>query len=327
MTQSAKWLLKAAVSGAILAVILANVDFNAFVASISGASPSLLLLAFGVLFMENASIALAWREMLSAEGIRPPLLHTIRIQLIANFVGFAMPSSLGVDAVRGMGMASYIKDIGRALSSLIILRITGYAFLFLMASAAIWMYPNLLPDTPAMNIIGLAITAGAAGSVLCFAMSRLVLRLAKAVTSAFGAEWIYEKIEKNYSLFFSFLRSPRAMAAAFGGAMMTQVMRVTYIYVISSALGYDVQYAVFLVFVPVIAVILMAPVSISGIGVREGGYVMLFKYAGLTTTQALSLSALNFTLDIIMALCGGVIFWLGGNPAAAKKEDGEADVK
>jgi hypothetical protein len=56
----------------------------------------------------------------------------------------------------------------------------------------------------------------------------------------------------------------------------------------------------------------MLPVSMSGLGVREGAYVYLFAQAGVSTAQALAMSLLIYALRVAAGLVGGVLYALQG---------------
>jgi len=64
--------------------------------------------------------------------------------------------------------------------------------------------------------------------------------------------------------------------------------------------------------VPLISAVSMIPVSINGLGIREGAYVVLFGPLGLSPGQAMTLSVLFFMIVTAVSLMGGLIFALDG---------------
>jgi len=54
------------------------------------------------------------------------------------------------------------------------------------------------------------------------------------------------------------------------------------------------------------------PISIGGLGVREGIYVTLFGQVGLSAAQATVLSLGVYSLDVFTGLLGGMIYLLAG---------------
>jgi glycosyltransferase 2 family protein len=75
------------------------------------------------------------------------------------------------------------------------------------------------------------------------------------------------------------------------------------------SLGIEVPWIDLLVIITLISVITMLPVSLNGLGVREGSYVFFFKQLGIPVEIAVSVSLLFFFLVSISSLAGG-LFWL-----------------
>jgi glycosyltransferase 2 family protein len=75
------------------------------------------------------------------------------------------------------------------------------------------------------------------------------------------------------------------------------------------ALGIEVPWLELLVIITLISVITMLPVSLNGLGVREGSYVFFFNQLGVPNEMAIAVSLLFFTLVSLSSLVGG-LFWL-----------------
>ena len=68
----------------------------------------------------------------------------------------------------------------------------------------------------------------------------------------------------------------------------------------------------YFVYVPVIFVISMLPISVAGIGVREGSFVYFFSQVGASKPEAFSLSLAVFLQAVGLALLGGALYWMNG---------------
>ena len=64
----------------------------------------------------------------------------------------------------------------------------------------------------------------------------------------------------------------------------------------------------FIGFQPLAAVIASLPISIGGLGVREGVLVELFGRVGIIESQAFALSLLGYAAGITASLFGGIAF-------------------
>jgi hypothetical protein len=79
-----------------------------------------------------------------------------------------------------------------------------------------------------------------------------------------------------------------------------------------------------------VAVLAALPVTVSGLGVREGGYVFFLHRIGVPPADALSFGLAWFAILALGALPGGVLLALRGGTAKAvrsarAREGGEAD--
>ena len=68
---------------------------------------------------------------------------------------------------------------------------------------------------------------------------------------------------------------------------------------------------------PQLSLAMVVPVSINGVGVREGGLALMLKPAGVSTDAAVAIGLLWFLANIVTGLIGGVLFLLDRRPSAA----------
>lgn len=310
--KSKTWLLKLIVSGGIITLILTQVDIPAFLKAIVTANPLWLAGVLALIYMEQMVVAFSWRAMLSTKGFNLPFKPVLDILLVSNFIGFVMPSSMGSDVVKVVSLSRYISNTAEALSSLVVFRGVGYIMLFGIAATAAALFPGRLPDAPVIELTTMAVTALAALFVAGFFFSTPMTRAGAVVLDWFGRDGLKAKLLKLHSAFISYMKPGPAMYMALSGAAALQMNRIICVYMTSLALGFNVDFVAFCVFVPVIAALMMIPVSISGIGVREGGYVFFFTYAGLDAGQALSLGVLSFAMDLTFVMLGGLVYWKKG---------------
>jgi uncharacterized membrane protein YbhN (UPF0104 family) len=83
-------------------------------------------------------------------------------------------------------------------------------------------------------------------------------------------------------------------------------------YCIARALSVDVPFYVFPLFVPIIAIINLLPISFNGLGMREGVYQFLFGPVGVPDASAIAMSLAFYFLRLSTGLIGGFIYALRG---------------
>ncbi len=104
-------------------------------------------------------------------------------------------------------------------------------------------------------------------------------------------------------------------------AVGVQVCRIAVYYSTSLALGQDVSFLHFLVFIPLIAIVAAVPISFGGIGVREQMGALLFGQVGVEPATALAMMFLGYLAGILASLFGGIVFVLRGPGARSVGEN------
>jgi hypothetical protein len=88
---------------------------------------------------------------------------------------------------------------------------------------------------------------------------------------------------------------------------------VLLVYTGSLALNQHINIIYFFIFVPIIILVALLPLSVGGIGVREGAYVYFFSQVGVSASEAFILSLLLYVVMMIgIILPGGIIYVVEG---------------
>lgn len=74
------------------------------------------------------------------------------------------------------------------------------------------------------------------------------------------------------------------------------------------ALHLEIPIAFYFLLIPLVAVATMIPVSLNGLGVREGAFVFFLAQVGVPEAQALSLALLWLAILIASSLIGGLVW-------------------
>ena len=116
-----------------------------------------------------------------------------------------------------------------------------------------------------------------------------------------------------------------ALALAFVIGLLGIVCTALVNWCLSQAIGGLMSLGAIFLFNPLIALVLMLPVSIGGLGVNQAAYPFFFGLAGVPRDHALAVSILMQLVIIVGSLPGGV-FWLrvrgGGGPGSGRRERG-----
>ncbi|HMC51124.1 MAG TPA: lysylphosphatidylglycerol synthase domain-containing protein, partial [Acidimicrobiales bacterium] len=83
------------------------------------------------------------------------------------------------------------------------------------------------------------------------------------------------------------------------------------------ALGLHVGWTAMLAFVPVVAILQVLPITVSGLGVREGALVLFLNPLGVSTSSAIALGLLLYLMNLLVSLLGAPAFAWGGRSSRA----------
>ena len=88
------------------------------------------------------------------------------------------------------------------------------------------------------------------------------------------------------------------------------------------ALGIKVPLAAYFFIVPVVDIISTLPLSISGLGLREGGYVFMFKLLGIEAAKGFACGLLVLAVVLISGLMGAIVYFLSDYPVVLRRKRG-----
>ena len=82
-------------------------------------------------------------------------------------------------------------------------------------------------------------------------------------------------------------------------------------FIAAKALGIDVGWTAILAFFPVVAIMQVLPVTIGGLGTREGALVLFLRPLGVNQSDAIALGLLFYGVNLVVSLLGAPAFAVG----------------
>jgi glycosyltransferase 2 family protein len=304
-----KRILKAVVSGSLLVGVLVLIarrqGFDALVERARGLHGLPLLAAVGLQLGSVGFAITRWRILLRAQGIDLPLRRLARSFFVGRFYGVFTPSTAGLDVYRAVDIGRAAGDGVRSAAAIVVEKLCGLLSLALVTFALLpfggdrWLGREGIVLTAA---VGLCAIAGLVSLRRPALFAPLVARLPRRVRPKLeGAlQTVTDRPLGGLSLF-------RALAL---GALSHLCMSAVYA-ATAHALGLEIGLAELLLVGNAIIVATLLPVSVAGVGVREGTAVALLGAIGVSPADALLVAVLGFLATQPPALVGGAIE-LGG---------------
>jgi uncharacterized protein (TIRG00374 family) len=257
--------------------------------------------------------------LLRAESIHLSLWRLGLVYFQGAFFNLFLPTVIGGDIVRGYLIYKLTRGHDASIASILVDRLTGFAALILISVIALTCAYGTLND-PQVAFGILAIAACFAGVMLVLLNRRLTAR-ASGLLSVIGLARFQAKLQGLVDALRRYRRHHRALAQAFLLSALLQALIIVTYYLIGVGLNLGVPLLYFFLFVPLITAVAMLPVSVAGLGVREGGVIYFFGKVGVDAATALGMSLVWFSLTLLVSSLGGLAFLIDAHTA---KRTGDA---
>jgi uncharacterized protein (TIRG00374 family) len=247
-----------------------------------------------------------WRLLLHAEGIHLSLTRLALVYFQGAFFNLFLPTLIGGDVVRGVSIYRLTGGHPASLASILVDRLTGFAALLGIALVALAASSAQIPDPQVAGmVLGMAVLfVGLVGILMNARLKHCVTRALRLV----GLDRFEVKIEALVDAVHRYRTHRRALVQALAYSVLLQALIIVTYALVGRGMGVPVPIAYFFLYVPLITVLAMLPVSVAGLGVREGSVVYFFGRLGVDPAAALSMSLVWFSLTVAVCSLGGLAF-------------------
>lgn len=290
--------LKIVLSAGILYYLFKQISFEILLNQFSGANVSILFFALIILFIQCGLSALKWKIIITAENNSVPFLFLLKNYLIGNFISLFLPSSFGGDIYRVISLKKYNLDFFQNASSVLFDRISG---LFALSSISIVSFVLFYKNIISYEFIILYLSA-----ILLFwilstdkmlsILSNINIKLFNYLLRILKS---FHKYRNNIKVLF--------LSLIISFIFQSNIVLLNKLYCLALNINIDIRYLYMVV--PIIYLTEALPISINGLGVREGAFVFFFLKAGYTNEEALAVALLVITMRYLFSLTiGGSLF-------------------
>lgn len=280
--------LKFGISAALLAFVLRRLDLGAVGDALSRLTPETILVAAGIYLLAHTVNGVKLQVLMSDR----PLVDMVRYTFVALYYGTVLPGQLLGDAMKAYRLVRPGDDGAAVVAAVVVDKITGLAALVLITGSALLIDPRGFPDAfPALSFALLA------GLVLALLLPLVVPNFPNILDNALGR----------------FLRAWHVSAQDWGplfASLITgiafQILAVIVVAYIGTGMGISLSFPAWIAVVGLVSLVLMLPVTIAGVGLREGGLVVLLGFVGVAPTDAVALSFALLGYTLLGAIVGAV---------------------
>jgi uncharacterized membrane protein YbhN (UPF0104 family) len=277
--------VRVAASLAIVAGLVFKLSPGELSSTFRDIDPVLLLVAIGLMLVVQALVIVKWVFLLRTRDVRASLPITARAYCVGNLLSTVLPTAVGGDVYRVYRVQ---REAGARAAdvtmSVLYERASGYAAMTCLgALGAAFYYGNA-----AIGLLALAVGAGAA-LVLAYVLPRVP----------------FPAVRQDHFLR-NLLAHRRELMSVYQMAVFSLLIQGLYISTIAltgRAFGGHVSWWYWAFVTWVVAVAVLLPVTLGGLGIRESSFSALIKHAGGTAAQGAST---GFALGLQLVIVNGL---------------------
>jgi uncharacterized membrane protein YbhN (UPF0104 family) len=287
--------LKALVFLAIAYFILRNADLARVGAHLERIPPAAYALSFAAMVTSMAFQALRWKVLLKDPAI--PYRECYAFIGVGSSLAMVSPSSLLADGAVGYWLGKRRQGVLRALSALMAARILGAAAGVILLLAALpshlWVFGRLRLEGTSHRALAAVVLA------LVFAAGAAIARRHR--------DELAQLVDRALPI----LKDPFSLAVAMVLSLGVQLVQIAAHWIAYRAIGAPIAYSDLVFFLPLIALLGVVPVSLGGMGVREGLAIFFFTLLpGVGREAVLAEAGFRYLLMAAMAAMNLAVAWV-----------------
>ena len=271
-----------AVTGLCTAYLIWKIDLSRTLHLLAHAHVGYFLGAVAIMIGTVWPMAWRWQQLLDVRGIHERLSWLTRAYFVAYTAGQLLPTAVGGDAVRiyetirrhpgkGGPVAGSVL-LERALGGAATLALAGVGFALAVALFSRRARPLLAKAVPLLRL----------------------LRVERPIRAA------YEGIH-------AYRDHPQLLVGVFTLTLGVQTIRVLAIWLAGRAVGVDLSPRPYYVMGPLLFLVLLLPISVNGIAVRESFFVSFLGNLGVDADKAFATGFLFFVVTLCLSAPGAVL--------------------
>ena len=255
--------------------------------------------------------AIRWQAVLLGLGRHCRARSLLHHYVAGLFVGNFLPSTIGGDVLRIRRLGAETGESAEAFASVVLERLSGMFVLPFITLTALALNSGL-------RRLGTASLVAAIVSVATLVFLGLLIygvshpRVGRRLIGTTGWQQFAGAVHLGAA---RFRKHPRAAVGVLVSAFVYQLIVVLSALLAARALNlHHVGITAVLAFVPAVGIVQVIPISLGGLGLREGSFALFLHPLGVTTGRAVALGLLIYGLNLVVSLSGAPSFAMGHRP-------------
>jgi hypothetical protein len=296
-------LLRVLISLIVLTIVIASVGTDNLVDALRRIDLAWFIIALLIHLLGIVIRTWRWSMLIKSFGAPVSFGRLFYLYMAGTFFNTFLPTGIGGDVVKIIELAPE-RGGAQSFSTVLADRLTG-----ILGSSLIALIVALLDpaDVPQPVVIAVIVTSG---SVL---IASLLLTQKRLFDKILAHMPLWPKLPAKIHQLYEALTS-YSIGAIARSTLISLPFTITLIatqYALAIGLGVDAPVRYFALFIPMVALIQLLPISFSGLGVREGAFQILFGMVGVDNAQAVAMSLMYYIVRVTAGLIGGLMYLIG----------------
>ena len=296
------------ISSALFIWLLLQQDWEKTLESLTNVPLWLLPLVFALYVCGMVINSLRWNFLLKAQGVNIPVLETLKLVITGAFASNFLPSTIGGDTIRAVGLLRYDISLTLSAASVVLDRLLNVLAMMTFLPFSFAVFGNQLElfssGSRSFNI--------RFPNAILFGMVSVTKEWAERWSNKFKS-WF----TRVWDIVKVWLHRPGVLVGAFVLSWLSSFVIFLGIWILARGLGMDIALYEVLGIMVLTYFISMLPISINGYGLREVAVTALYIQVGASLEQASTLAVITRFMLLLETLPGA--FWLSDIVPIEKK--------
>ncbi len=254
-----------------------------------------------------------WQYLMRLVGIRYSMGRSAAVWTIGFFAAAITPGKVG-DAVRALYVSQETgRNVGECFLTVFIDRLMDLVTVVLFGIVTILLFSYQYIRIPSIWVILLASLGGL--FLIFLLLNRKVTKtLVRPVFTVFFPKKYKETLSMSFN---SFYDSLALYAREWKGTLKAFLLTVGYwvlvfalAWYVALIMGIEVSFYYIVVIMPIVTLVELIPISVSGLGTREATVIYFFSVIGIASAQAVGFSIVYLIVGTYITSLIGLLFWL-----------------
>lgn len=303
--------LKATIGVVILVLLFAKVEWRLLYESMANIRLEYVILALGCFILVILSESIRLMSVFRQYSLG--FLSSLRMNVIGSVFGVLTPAQVGSDIYKVYAIRDSQYGLIQPAMLIIFVRLTGLLVLLLSLSLALYMNRGEIEELLLLYTSGKELAAQYNIIIYSLVMLLIIMTVFLFIRKS-GSGKMNERIDTVLKAFDKARNclSWKVILSVLILSFVIMLLRVAMIDSLIAAVGYDLKVGSVLLVVSLAMISMMLPISISGVGVREGVIVLLLVAFLVPYEEAAIVALASRVFLLIMALSGVVWMYRSG---------------